>query len=490
MTTMHRPHLADPELFRTLAYIGGEWAGADSGGEFEITNPSTGGVIGTVPDMGRAETARAVEAADAAFPAWAHLTAGERSRLLRAWFDLIVEHTDDLALLMAMEMGKPIREARGEVTYGAGFVEWFAEEAKRTYGDVIPTHDPTKRLLVVKQPVGVSAAITPWNFPLAMITRKVGPALAAGCTVVVKPAGDTPYSALAQAELTRRAGIPPGVFNVVTGRRPGPIGLELTTNPRVRKVSFTGSTEVGRLLMEQSASTIKRVSLELGGNAPFIVFDDADLDGAVEGAIASKYRNAGQTCVCANRILVQDSVYEAFAEKLTAAVRNLTVGPATDTATDIGPLVNASALEKVQQLLDDAVGKGARVLAGGGVHPLGGTFFEPTVVSGVTPDMEMAVEEIFGPVAPLYRFGSEAEAVRLANDTPYGLASYFYARDPGRIFRVAEALEYGMVGINTGLISTPIAPFGGVKQSGIGREGGAYGIDEYLETKYLCLGGV
>jgi succinate-semialdehyde dehydrogenase / glutarate-semialdehyde dehydrogenase len=490
MTTMQRPHLADPELFQTRAYVGGEWVGADSGGEFDITDPSTGAVIGTVPDMGRDETARAVDAADAAFPAWAALTAGERSRRLRDWFDLIMEHADDLALLMAIEMGKPIREARGEVVYGAGFVEWFAEEAKRTYGDVIPTHDPTKRLLVVKQPVGVSAAITPWNFPLAMITRKVGPALAAGCTVVVKPAGDTPYSALAQAELTRRAGIPAGVFNVVTGRRPGPIGLELTTNPKVRKVSFTGSTEIGRLLMEQSASTIKRVSLELGGNAPFIVFDDADLDAAVEGAIASKYRNAGQTCVCANRILVQDSVHDAFAEKMTAAVRNLKVGPATDTATDIGPLVNASALEKVQTLLEDAVGKGARVLTGGGPHELGGTFFEPTVVAGVTAGMEMAVEEIFGPVAPLYRFGSEEEAVRIANDTPYGLASYFYARDPGRIFRVAESLEYGMVGINTGLISTPIAPFGGVKQSGIGREGGAYGIDEYLETKYLCLGGV
>jgi succinate-semialdehyde dehydrogenase / glutarate-semialdehyde dehydrogenase len=490
MTTTQRPPLADPELFQTLAYVGGEWVGADSGGEFEITDPSTGAVLGTVPDMGRDETARAVDAADAAFPAWAALTAGERSRRLRDWFDLIMQHADDLALLMAMEMGKPIREARGEVVYGAGFVEWFAEEAKRTYGDVIPTHDPTKRLLVVKQPVGVSAAITPWNFPLAMITRKVGPALAAGCTVVVKPAGDTPYSALAQAVLTRRAGIPAGVFNVVTGRRPGPIGLELTTNPKVRKVSFTGSTEIGRLLMEQSASTIKRVSLELGGNAPFIVFDDADLDAAVEGAIASKYRNAGQTCVCANRILVQDAVHDVFAEKMAAAVRNLKVGPATDIATDIGPLVNASALEKVQTLLDDAVGKGARVLAGGGPHQLGGTFFEPTVVAGVTAGMEMAVEEIFGPVAPLYRFGSEEEAVRIANDTPYGLASYFYARDPGRIFRVAESLEYGMVGINTGLISTPIAPFGGVKQSGIGREGGAYGIDEYLETKYLCLGGV
>ena len=480
MTTIQGPQLADRNLFRTQAYVGGTWVDADSGESFDITNPSSGEVIGSVPNMGREETAHAVDVAYDAFPEWAALTAGDRSRRMRRWFDLIIENTEDLALLMALEMGKPIREARGEVVYGAGFVEWFAEEAKRAYGDVIPTYDPTKRLMVLKQPVGVSAAITPWNFPLAMITRKVAPALAAGCTVVVKPAGDTPYSALAQAELTERAGIPPGVFNVVTGRRPGPIGEELTTNPKVRKVSFTGSTEVGRVLMRQSASTIKRVSLELGGNAPFIVFDDADLDAAVEGAIASKYRNAGQTCVCANRIFVQDGVHDEFATKLAAAVSAMQVGSAVDEATDIGPLVNTQALDKVRSLLDDAVSKGASILTGGGTHELGGTYFQPTVISRVTTGMAMWTEEIFGPVAPLYRFSTEEEAVRAANDTPYGLAAYFYARDPGRIFRVAEALEYGRVGINTGLMSTPIAPFGGVKESGIGREGGSYGLDEYL----------
>jgi succinate-semialdehyde dehydrogenase/glutarate-semialdehyde dehydrogenase len=442
-----------------------------------------------VPDMGGAETRRAIAAADGAWPAWRSLSAKQRATVMRRWFDLMTANADDLALLMTSEQGKPLAEAHGEVLYAASFVEWFAEEGKRAYGDTMPSPDPKTRIVVLKQPVGVCAAITPWNFPAAMITRKVAPALAAGCTVVVKPAEQTPLTALALAELAQRAGFPPGVFNVVTGaaESAAKIGGELTSNPIVRKLSFTGSTEVGRLLMAQCAPTVKKLSLELGGNAPFIVFDDADLDAAVTGAIASKYRNTGQTCVCANRLLVQDGVYEAFATKLAAKVAELKVGAGTEEGAAQGPLIDEQALAKVEAHIADALAKGARVLTGGKRHDRGGTFFQPTVLVDVTPEMRCAREETFGPVAPLFRFKTEADAVALANATEYGLAGYFFSRDIGRVWRVAEALEYGMVGVNTGVISNEVAPFGGVKQSGIGREGSKYGIEEYLEVKYVCM---
>jgi succinate-semialdehyde dehydrogenase/glutarate-semialdehyde dehydrogenase len=482
--------LRDPQLLRDRAYVAGQWAAADSGATVSIANPASGEVIASMPDMGAAETRRAIEAADAAWPAWRALTAKQRGAILKKWHDLIVANADDLALLMTSEQGKPLAEARGEALYGASFVEWFAEEAKRTYGDVIPQTIASQRLIVLKQPIGVAAAITPWNFPCAMITRKVAPALAAGCPVVVKPAEQTPLTALALAVLAERAGFPPGVFNIVTGSAASAplIGGELTGNPAVRKLSFTGSTEVGRLLMAQCAPTLKKVSLELGGNAPFIVFDDADVDAAVEGAMASKYRNAGQTCVCANRLLVQAGVYEEFAQKLAAKVAALKVGAGTEEGVNQGPLIDAQALAKVEAHVADALEKGARVLTGGKRHAKGGTFFEPTVLADVTPAMRCAREETFGPVAPLFKFADEAEAIALANATEYGLAGYFYARDLGRVWRVAEALEYGMVGVNVGLIANEVAPFGGVKQSGIGREGSKYGIEEYLEIKYVCLG--
>jgi len=479
-----------PELFRTQAFIAGTWVSADSGATVTIRNPATGNKLADVPDMGAAETRRAIAAADAALPSWREMTAKQRGAILRKWHDLIVTHADDLALLMTSEQGKPLAEARGEALYAASFVEWFAEEGKRTYGDVIPQTIAGQRLLVLKQPVGVCAAITPWNFPAAMITRKVAPALAAGCTVVAKPAEQTPLTALALAVLAECAGFPAGVFNLVTGSAASAllIGGELTSNPTVRKLSFTGSTEVGRLLMAQCAPTLKKLSLELGGNAPFIVFDDADVDAAVDGAMASKYRNAGQTCVCANRLLVQAGVYEEFARKLAAKVGELRVGDGTEAGVTQGPLIDTAALEKVEAHVADAVAKGARVLTGGKRHEKGGTFFEPTVLADVTPAMRCAHEETFGPVAPLFKFHDEAGAIALANATDYGLASYFYARDLGRVWRVAEALEYGMVGVNVGLVGNEAVPFGGIKQSGIGREGSKYGIEEYLETKYVCLG--
>ncbi len=480
--------LRDPSLMRTQAYVGGRWIDADSGARAAVRNPATGATFGTVPELGGAETRRAIEAAYAAFPAWAAKTAGERAALLERWYALLMEQQDDLATLMTAEQGKPLTEARGEITYAASFIQWFAEEAKRLYGEIIPGHQRDKRLLVLRQPVGVVGAITPWNFPAAMITRKAGPALAAGCTFVCKPAIQTPFSALALAELAERAGIPPGVFNIVTGSDAAVIGAELTGHPRVRKLTFTGSTAVGKTLMAQCAGTVKKISLELGGNAPFIVFDDADLDAAVAGAIASKYRNSGQTCVCANRLLVQGGVYDAFAHKLRDAVAKLRVGDGLSGPTDQGPLIDARALAKVERHLADAVEKGARILLGGRRHALGGTFFEPTVVTGATAEMLMAREETFGPVAPLFRFATEAEAIEMANDTEFGLAAYFYTRDLARSWRVAEALEYGIVGVNTGLISTAVAPFGGVKESGIGREGSRHGILEYTEMKYLCVG--
>ncbi|HZX83593.1 MAG TPA: NADP-dependent succinate-semialdehyde dehydrogenase [Reyranella sp.] len=482
-------NLKDAALFRQQCYIDGAWQDADSGESQSVSNPSTGEVLGTTPRMGAVETRRAIAAAEAAWPAWRAKTAKERAALLRKWYDSMLAHQDDLAALLTSEQGKPYAEARGEILYGASFIEWFAEEAKRIYGDTIPEPVAGRRLVVIKQPVGVVAAITPWNFPNAMIARKVGPALAAGCTVVVKPASQTPYSALSLAELAERAGIPRGVFNVVTGSATA-IGGELTANPVVRKLSFTGSTEVGRALMAQSAATIKKVSLELGGNAPFIVFDDADLDAAVSGAIASKFRNTGQTCVCTNRLLVQAGVYDEFTRRLSDAVSRLKVADGFDPDAQQGPLIDQAAVDKVEAHIGDAVSKGARVMVGGKRHVRGGTFFEPTVLADVTPGMAVAREETFGPVAPLFRFETEEEAVRMANDTEFGLASYFYSRDIGRVWRVAEALEYGMVGINEGLISTEVAPFGGVKYSGLGREGSKYGIDEYLEVKYLCMGGI
>lgn len=481
--------LKDAGLLRAQALVGGTWQNADSGETFAVTNPATGAVIGTVPLMGAAETRRAIEAARTAQAAWRGKTARDRSQVLRNWHELMLANTDDLALLMTTEQGKPLAEARGEVTYAASFLEWFAEEGKRVSGDVLSSPAGDKRMLVLKEPVGVCAAITPWNFPLAMITRKAGPALAAGCAMVLKPAEDTPLSALALAVLAERAGVPAGLLSVVTGDARS-IGGELTANPIVRKLSFTGSTEVGRVLMRQSADTIKKLSLELGGNAPFIVFDDADLDAAVEGAIASKYRNAGQTCVCANRLYVHDKVYDAFAQKLVAAVAKLKVGHGVEPGVLQGPLINEDAVAKVELHIADAMAKGARLLSGGKRHALGGTFFEPTVLADVTPAMRVAKEETFGPLAPLFRFSTDEEVIGMANDTEFGLASYFFSRDIGRIWRVAEALEYGMVGINTGLISNEVAPFGGVKQSGLGREGSKYGIEDYLEIKYLCMGGV
>ena len=482
--------LQDPRLLQTQAYIDGAWVPADSGATHPVHNPANGDLLAKVPDMGATETTRAIAAAEAALPAWRQRTAQDRATLLRRWFDLIHTHREDLARLMTLEQGKPLAEARGEVAYGASFIEWFAEEGKRVAGEVIPAPSPDKRLVVIRQGIGVVAAITPWNFPIAMITRKVAPALAAGCTIVVKPAEATPLCALALAELADRAGIPPGVLNVVTTARPALVGQVLTSSPTVRKLSFTGSTAVGKQLMAQCANTVKRLSLELGGNAPFIVFDDADLDAAVRGALASKYRNAGQTCVCANRLLVHDKVYDAFTAKLVSAVAALKVGHGLAPNTQLGPLINAAAVDKVDALVQDAIRLGAQVALGGTRHALGGHFYAPTVLTHVTPQMRLAQEEIFGPVAPIFRFHTDEEAVRLANDTRSGLAAYFYARDIGRVWRVAEQLEYGMVGINEGLISNEMAPFGGVKESGIGREGSRHGIDEYLQLKYLCLGGM
>jgi succinate-semialdehyde dehydrogenase/glutarate-semialdehyde dehydrogenase len=480
--------MKNPELLRDACLIGGEWI-APAGATLSVHNPATGALVGKVPSLGAAETRRAIAAAEAAFGPWKAKTAAERAKILKRWFELMMENQEDLAQLMTAEQGKPLAEARGEIAYAASFIEWFAEEARRVYGEVIPSPLPDRRLIVIKQPVGVCAAITPWNFPAAMITRKAAPALAAGCTMVVKPAEQTPLSALALAWLGQQAGIPPGVLNVVTGE-PVAIGGELTSNPKVLKLSFTGSTEVGRLLMAQCAPTIKKMSLELGGNAPFIVFDDADLDAAVAGAMVSKYRNAGQTCVCANRFLVQEGVQEAFAQKLAMAVTALRVGDGMEEGVTQGPLIDASALAKVEELLADAVQKGARVVCGGRRHARGATFFEPTVLNGATTAMRMAREEIFGPVAPIYAFKDEADAVRMANDTEFGLAAYFYSRDIARAWRVAEALDYGMVGINSGLISNEVAPFGGVKQSGLGREGSRHGIEEYLEIKYLAMAGL
>ena len=481
--------LKDSKLFRQQCYIDGEWVEAASGFTIDVLNPATGEKLGTVPGMGSAETRRAIEAANAAFPAWAAKTARERAQILRRLHDLMMANQDDLGTLMTAEQGKPLAESKGEVAYAAAFIEWFGEEGKRLYGDVIPGHQPDKRILVLRQPVGVVAAITPWNFPAAMITRKAGPALAAGCPIVIKPATQTPYSALAMAELSARAGVPKGVFNVLTGAA-SEIGAEMTSNPIVRKVTFTGSTAVGKKLMAQCASTVKRISLELGGNAPFIVFDDADLDAAVQGAIASKYRNTGQTCVCANRLLVQDGVYEEFAGKLVDAVATLRVGDGLKGVTDQGPLIDMKAVAKVEEHIADALAKGAAVAMGGKRHALGGSFFQPTVLTNVKPDMMIAREETFGPVAPLFRFKTEAEAIRMSNDTEFGLAAYFYTRDLARAWRVAEGLEYGIVGLNTGIISTEVAPFGGMKESGIGREGSKYGILDYTEIKYLCVGGV
>ncbi|KWK51749.1 NAD-dependent succinate-semialdehyde dehydrogenase [Burkholderia stagnalis] len=478
--------LKDPSLFRQQAYVNGVWQGAANGETFEVRNPATGGLVGVVPAMGAAETRQAIEAANAAWPAWRKKTAKERAAILRKWHDLMMEHADDLALILTTEQGKSLAEAKGEIGYAASFLEWFAEEGKRVYGDTIPTPASDKRIVVTKEPVGVCAAITPWNFPAAMITRKVGPALAAGCPIVVKPAEATPFSALAMAVLAERAGVPAGVFSVVTGD-PKAIGGELTSSPIVRKLSFTGSTPVGRLLMAQCAPTVKKVSLELGGNAPFIVFDDADLDAAVQGAIASKYRNSGQTCVCTNRFYVHEAVYDQFAQKLAAAVGQLKVGRGTEPGVTQGPLISEAAVLKVEAHIEDALAKGATVVTGGKRHALGHGFFEPTVLTGVTPAMKVAKDETFGPLAPLFKFSSDDEVIQLANDTEFGLAAYFYSRDIGRVWKVAEALEYGMVGVNTGLISNEVAPFGGVKQSGLGREGSHYGIDDYVVIKYLCL---
>jgi succinate-semialdehyde dehydrogenase/glutarate-semialdehyde dehydrogenase len=482
--------LADTALLRDHAYVNGAWTAARSGGTFPVTNPADGSVIARVPAMGAEETRAAIDAAEAAWGPWKARTAKERSTVMRRWFELIMAAQEDLAVLLTAEQGKPLAEARGEVAYGAAFIEWFAEEAKRVYGETIPEHLPGRRIVVTKEPVGVVAAITPWNFPIAMITRKCAPALAAGCPVVIKPAEDTPLSALALAELAGRAGFPPGVVNVVTAGDPRAVGGELTSNPKVRKLSFTGSTEVGKLLMAQCAATVKKLSLELGGNAPFIVFDDADLDAAVAGAMASKYRNTGQTCVCANRLLVQDGVYDAFAAKLAEAVNALKVGPGLAGDSQQGPLINEDAVRKVERHIADALAKGARIVTGGKRHALGGTFFEPTILADVTPAMAPAREETFGPVAPLFRFKTEDEAVHMANDTEFGLAAYFYSRDVGRVWRVSRALEYGIVGINEGIISTEVAPFGGMKESGLGREGSKYGMEDFLEVKYLCMGGI
>jgi succinate-semialdehyde dehydrogenase/glutarate-semialdehyde dehydrogenase len=482
-------NLKDPSLLRQQAFLNGEWCDADDGTTIKVVNPATGETVGTAPHMGAAETKRAIDAANAAWPAWRKKSAKERSAILRKWNDLMLENADDLALIMTAEQGKPLPEAKGEVAYAASFFEWFGEEAKRIEGDTLQSPWADRRLVVTREPIGVCAAITPWNFPAAMITRKVGPALAAGCPIVVKPAELTPFSAFALAVLAERAGVPKGVFSVITGDSKA-IGLEMTSNPVVRKVSFTGSTQVGRILMAQSAPTIKKLSLELGGNAPFIVFDDADVDAAVEGAIASKYRNAGQTCVCANRLYVQDGIYDKFAAKLVEAVGKLKVGNGQDSGVTQGPLIEEKAVVKVEQHIADALSKGARLMVGGKRHELGHSFFQPTVLADVTPDMQVATEETFGPLAPLFRFKTEDEVIAMANNTEFGLAAYFYSRDIGRVWRVAEALESGMVGVNTGLISNEIAPFGGVKQSGLGREGSKYGMDDYLVIKYICMGGI
>ena len=476
-------------MLRQQSYIDGAWCDADDAATITVTNPATGEAVGTVPHMGAIETKRAIDAANAAWPAWRKRTARERSLILRKWNDLMLENADDLALIMTAEQGKPLAEAKGEVAYAASFLEWFGEQAKRIEGDTLQSPWPDRRMLVTREPIGVCAAITPWNFPAAMITRKVGPALAAGCPIIVKPAELTPFSAFALAVLAERAGVPKGVFSVITGDSKS-IGLEMTSNPIVRKVSFTGSTQVGRILMAQSAPTIKKLSLELGGNAPFIVFDDADVDAAVEGAMASKYRNAGQTCVCANRLYVQDGIYDQFAAKLVAAVAKLKVGNGQQAGVTQGPLIEEKAVVKVEQHIADALSKGARLLAGGKRHALGHSFFEPTILADVDASMQVASEETFGPLAPLFRFNTEADVIAMANDTEFGLAAYFYARDIGRVWRVAEALESGMVGVNTGLISNEIAPFGGVKQSGLGREGSQYGMEDYLVMKYICLGGI
>jgi succinate-semialdehyde dehydrogenase/glutarate-semialdehyde dehydrogenase len=481
--------LADSKLFRQQAYIAGQWSDADSGDKISVNNPATNDTLGSVPKMGGTETRRAIDAAATAYPAWRAKTGKERAAILRRWFELMMANQDDLGVLMTAEQGKPLAESKGEIAYAASFIEWFGEEAKRIYGDTIPSHAADKRIVVLKEPIGVTAAITPWNFPAAMITRKAGAALAAGCPMVIKPASQTPFSALALAELGERAGIPAGVLSVVTGSAVE-IGVEMTGNPTVRKLSFTGSTEIGKKLMVQSAATMKKLSLELGGNAPFIVFDDADLDAAVEGAIASKYRNTGQTCVCANRLLIQDGVYDRFAEMLGEAVAKLRVGNGLEGETEQGPLIDMAAVEKVEEHVADALGKGARLIMGGARHSLGGTFYQPTVLADVTPAMLVSKEETFGPLAPLYRFSTDEEALSMANDTEFGLASYFYSRDIGRVWRVSEGLEYGIVGINTGLISTEVAPFGGIKESGLGREGSKYGIEDYLEIKYLCVGGI
>lgn len=481
--------LKDPSLFREACYINGKWVGADSNQTIDVTNPASSELLGTIPKMGADETRAAIDAANEAYPAWRAKTAKERATILRKWFDLMMENQEDLAKMMTAEQGKPFKESMGEIVYAASFIEWFAEEGKRVYGDTIPQHAPGKRIVVTKEPIGVCAAITPWNFPAAMITRKCGPALAAGCTMVVKPATATPYSALALAELAERAGVPAGVFSVVTGSS-GAIGGEMTSNPIVRKLTFTGSTEIGKLLMEQCAGTVKKTSMELGGNAPFIVFDDADLDEAVLGAMASKFRNTGQTCVCANRLLVQDGVYEEFSKKLAEAVAEMRVGDGLKGETEQGPMIDMAAVEKVEEHIADAVSKGAKVISGGSRHDLGGTFFQPTVLAEVNTDMKVTQEETFGPVAPLYRFETEEQALQMANDTEFGLAAYFYTRDIGRVWRVMEGLEYGIVGVNEGIISTEVAPFGGMKESGTGREGSKYGIEDYLEIKYGLIGGI
>ncbi|WP_323837624.1 NAD-dependent succinate-semialdehyde dehydrogenase [Photorhabdus africana] len=478
------------ELLRQQAYINGQWVDADNQATFKVTNPANGEVIAHVSNMGAAETERAIAAAQQALPAWRAMTAKQRSQILQRWFQLMMANQQALAELLSREQGKSQTEAMGEIAYGASFIEWFAEEGKRTYGETIPSPLPGRRIVTIKQPIGVVAAITPWNFPNAMITRKVGPALAAGCTVILKPASETPLSALALAALAEQAGIPAGVFNVVTGIDAKAIGGAMTQSPIVRKLSFTGSTRVGKLLMAQSADTVKKLSLELGGNAPFIVFDDADIDAAVQGALIAKFRNSGQTCVCANRILVQETIYDTFAERLAQAVNQLQVGPASDAKSQQGPLINQAAVDKVEEHISDAISHGARILAGGKPHALGGLFFEPTVLADVNKSMLISQEETFGPIAPLFKFRDEAEAIHLANETEFGLAAYFYSRDIGRIYRVAEALESGMVGINEGLISNEAAPFGGIKQSGLGREGSRYGIEDYLEVKYLCFGGI
>jgi len=483
------PRLSDVSLLKELCYVDGSWNAADSGEAIPVHNPSTGEVICSVPLMGQVETRRAIAAANAALPSWRARTGKERATILRRLFDLMMRNQEDLARLMTAEQGKPLAESRGEIAYAAAFIEWFGEEAKRVYGDTIPAHGGDKRIIVLKQPIGVCAAITPWNFPSAMITRKLGPALAAGCTMVLKPATQTPLSALALCELAERAGVPRGVFSCVTGSS-GAIGSEMTANPIVRKLSFTGSTEIGKLLLQQCAATVKKTSMELGGNAPFIVFDDADVDAAVRGALASKFRNAGQTCVCANRLLVQDGIYDRFVDRLSQAIGAMAVGDGFAAGTVIGPLIDENAVLKVEEHVSDAVQKGAHIAVGGRRHALGRTFYEPTLLVDVTRDMLIYREETFGPVAPIFRFKTEQEAIEMANDTEFGLASYFYGRDIGRIWRVAEALEYGMVGINEGMVSTEVAPFGGVKESGLGREGSKYGIEDYLEIKYLCVGSI